>query len=123
MYENGGTPRWADMKSIAQTAEDVGFDSLWVADHLLYRIPTIDTFGTWECWTMVSALAAVTERVEIGTLVSVTLWRNRGLFAKIIDTAEEVSGGRIIAGLGAGSHDAQYPAFGFDGWENRISRF
>jgi alkanesulfonate monooxygenase SsuD/methylene tetrahydromethanopterin reductase-like flavin-dependent oxidoreductase (luciferase family) len=123
MYENSGTPGWSEMKDIAQAAEGAGFDSIWVADHLLYRIPGIEPFGTWECWTLVSALAAVTQRVEIGTMVSVTLWRNPGLFAKIIDTAEEVSGGRIIAGLGAGSHDADFTAFGFEGWNNRITRF
>ena len=123
MYENGATPGWAEMKDIAQAAESAGFDSIWVADHLLYRFPGIEAFGTWECWTMVAALAAVTSKVEIGTMVSVTLWRNPGLFAKIIDTAEEVSGGRIIAGLGAGSNQAEFPVFGFDGWENRVTRF
>jgi alkanesulfonate monooxygenase SsuD/methylene tetrahydromethanopterin reductase-like flavin-dependent oxidoreductase (luciferase family) len=122
MYEDG-TAGWTDLEAIARTAEDVGFDSVWVADHLLYRFPDIATFGTWECWTLVSAIAAVTERVEIGTMVSVTPWRNPALFAKIIDTAEEISGGRIIVGLGAGSHEAEFPAFGFDSWEHRITRF
>ena len=121
-YE-AGTAGWSDMRDIARTAEDVGFDSLWVADHLLYRIPGIEPFGTWECWTLVSALAAVTDRVEIGTIVSVTPWRNPGLLAKIVDTAEEVSGGRIILGIGAGSHDAEFPAFGFDSWDDRVTRF
>jgi alkanesulfonate monooxygenase SsuD/methylene tetrahydromethanopterin reductase-like flavin-dependent oxidoreductase (luciferase family) len=121
-YENG-TAGWKELRDIARTAEDVGFDSLWIADHLLYRIPGIDTFGTWECWSLVNAVAAITERVEIGTIVSVTPWRNPGLFAKMIDTAEEISGGRIIAGLGAGSHDAEFPAFGFDSWGHRVTRF
>jgi alkanesulfonate monooxygenase SsuD/methylene tetrahydromethanopterin reductase-like flavin-dependent oxidoreductase (luciferase family) len=121
-YE-GGTAGWGELKDIARAAEDVGFDSLWIADHLLYRIPGIETFGTWECWSLVAAVAAITERVEIGTMVSVTPWRNPGLFAKIIDTAEEISGGRIVAGLGAGSHDAEFPAFGFDSWDHRITRF
>jgi alkanesulfonate monooxygenase SsuD/methylene tetrahydromethanopterin reductase-like flavin-dependent oxidoreductase (luciferase family) len=121
-YE-AGTAGWKDLRDIARAAEDTGFDSVWVADHLLYRIPGIEPFGTWECWSMVCAVAAVTDRVEIGTMVSVTPWRNPGLFAKIIDTAEEISGGRIIAGLGAGSHDAEFPAFGFDSWNHRITRF
>ena len=121
-YENG-TAGWNDLRDIARTAEDVGFDSVWIADHLLYRIPGIDPFGTWECWSLVCAVAAVTERVEIGTIVSVTPWRNPGLLAKIVDTAEEVSGGRIILGLGAGSHDAEFPAFGFDSWGHRVTRF
>jgi alkanesulfonate monooxygenase SsuD/methylene tetrahydromethanopterin reductase-like flavin-dependent oxidoreductase (luciferase family) len=121
-YE-GGTAGWNEIKDVARAAEDTGFDSLWVADHLLYRIPGIETFGTWECWSLVTAVAAITSKVEIGTMVSVTPWRNPGLFAKIIDTAEEISGGRIIAGLGAGSHDTEFPAFGFDSWDHRITRF
>ncbi len=121
-YENG-TAGWAELSAIARTAEDVGFGSLWIADHLLYRIPGIEEFGTWECWSLVNAVAAITSRVEIGTMVSVTPWRNPGILAKIIDTAEEVSGGRIIAGLGAGSHDAEFPVFGFDSWDHRVTRF
>lgn len=108
---------------MARVAEDVGFDSVWVPDHLLYRFPGVTTFGVWECWSLVSALAAVTDRVEIGTLVSVTLWRSPGLLAKILETVDEISGGRIIAGLGAGSHEAEFPAFGFDDWGCRVTRF
>ena len=119
----GGTAHWKDLADMARAAEDVGFDSVWVSDHFLYRFPEVETFGAWECWSLVTALAAVTERVEIGTLVSVTPWRPPGLLAKIIDAAEEISGGRIIAGLGAGSHDAEFPAFGYDSWDHRIARF
>ena len=120
-YEDG-TAGWKDLRDIARAAEATGFDSVWVADHLLYRFPGLE-FGTWECWSMVCAVAAVTERVEIGTMVSVTPWRNPGLFAKMIDTADEISGGRIIAGLGAGSHEGEFPAFGFDSWGHKVTRF
>lgn len=120
-YEDG-TAGWKDLRDIARAAEDTGFDSVWVADHLLYRFPGLE-FGTWECWSMVCAVAAITERVEIGTMVSVTPWRNPGLFAKMIDTADEISGGRIIAGLGAGSHENEFPAFGFDSWDHKVTRF
>jgi alkanesulfonate monooxygenase SsuD/methylene tetrahydromethanopterin reductase-like flavin-dependent oxidoreductase (luciferase family) len=121
-YEDG-TAGWRELRDMARAAEDVGFDSVWVADHFLYRFPGIEAFGSWECWSMVTALAAATTRVEIGTLVSVTPWRSPGLLAKIIDTAEEISGGRVIVGLGAGSHDAEFEAFGFGSWDTRISRF
>lgn len=119
----GETAHWRDLEEMARTAEAVGFDSVWVADHLLYRFPEVATFGTWECWSLVAALAAVTKKVELGTMVSVTPWRAPGLFAKILDTIEEISGGRVIAGLGAGSHQAEFPAFGFDSWNHRVSRF
>src|SRR5205807_9747200 len=72
---------------------------------------------------LLTALAAVTERVELGTMVTVTPWRNPGLFAKMVTAVEDVSGGRVILGLGAGSHEPEFPAFGFDGWGDRIDRF
>ncbi|HEX5164939.1 MAG TPA: LLM class flavin-dependent oxidoreductase, partial [Thermomicrobiales bacterium] len=119
----GGTARWADLAAMAKTAEDVGFDSLWVADHLLYRFPDVPEFGVWECWSLMAGLAAVTNRVELGTIVSVTPWRNPALFAKMVDTVEEISGGRVILGLGAGSHQPEFPAFGYDSWDHKVSRF
>jgi alkanesulfonate monooxygenase SsuD/methylene tetrahydromethanopterin reductase-like flavin-dependent oxidoreductase (luciferase family) len=117
------TARWSDLLAMAQTAEQVGVDSLWLADHLLYRIPGIPDFGVWECWSLMAALAASTKRVELGTIVTVTPWRNPGLFAKMVDTVEEISGGRVILGLGAGSHEPEFPAFGYDSWEHKVSRF
>ncbi len=122
-WYDGGTARWADMATMARTAEDVGFDSLWVADHLLYRFPDMPTFGIWECWSLMAGLAAVTNRVQLGTIVTVTPWRNPTLLAKMVDTVEEISGGRVILGLGAGSHQPEFPAFGYDSWDHKVSRF
>lgn len=119
----GGTARWADLAAMATAAEEAGFDSLWVADHLLYRFPDVPEFGVTECWSLLAALAAVTDRVELGTLVTVTPWRNPALFAKMVDAVEEISGGRVILGLGAGSHQPEFPAFGYDSWEHKVSRF
>jgi alkanesulfonate monooxygenase SsuD/methylene tetrahydromethanopterin reductase-like flavin-dependent oxidoreductase (luciferase family) len=119
----GGTARWEDMATMARVAEDVGFDSLWVADHLLYRFPEVPEFGVWECWSLMAGLAAITNRVELGTIVSVTPWRNPALLAKMVDTVEEISGGRVILGLGAGSHQPEFPAFGYDSWDHKVSRF
>src|SRR3954453_18110326 len=97
----GETPRWSDLKAMARTAEDVGLDSIWIPDHLHFDFPGVKE-STYECVTMLSALAAVTERVEIGTLVVCTGFRNPAVFAAMVNTIEEISGGRLILGLGAG---------------------
>lgn len=117
-----GTPGWADISAMAQRAEEVGFDSVWVEDHLLFRHEGQPTQGVWECWSLMAALAAVTERVEIGALVSCASFRNPALMAKIADTVDEISGGRVILGLGAGWHEPEYDAFGFP-FDHRVSRF
>ena len=118
----GETPRWGDILGMARAAEAVGLDSIWISDHLLFRFPDEEPRGPWECWSLVSALAAVTERVEIGTYVNATSFRNPALFAKMIDTVEEISGGRLIVGLGAGWHEPEYQAFGYP-FDHRVSRF
>lgn len=119
---DGGTARWSDLLEMATIGEQVGFDSIWLADHMLYRLEGIEPFGIWECWSLMAALAARTSRVELGTIVTCTSFRNPALLAKIVDTVEEISGGRVILGLGAGSHEAEYDAFGWP-WDHRVSRF
>jgi probable F420-dependent oxidoreductase len=118
---NGADPRWRDIAAIAKTAEDVGFDSIWVTDHFIQRNPD-GTRGPWECWSLLSALAAITDRVEIGTLVLCTGFRNPTMLAKMADTVEEISDGRLILGLGAGWHEPEYLAFGYP-FDHRIDRF
>lgn len=118
----GVTPGWRDIVGIAQRAEDVGFDSLWIADHLLFRFEGIEPRGGWECLSLLSALAASTKRVELGTLVVCTSFRNPALLAKMFDTIEEISGGRLIMGIGAGYHEPEYKAFGYP-YDHRVSRF
>ena len=118
----GKTPGWADIKAMAQRAEAIGFDSLWVPDHLLFRFEGIENRGTWECWTLVTALAAVTQRVELGTIVACTAFRNPAMLAKIVDTVEEISGGRVILGLGAGNNEPDFTAFGYP-YDHLVSRF
>jgi alkanesulfonate monooxygenase SsuD/methylene tetrahydromethanopterin reductase-like flavin-dependent oxidoreductase (luciferase family) len=119
---NGGSARWSDLREMAQLGEQIGADSLWITDHLIHRVLGEEPRGMWECWSLISALAAITERPEIGTLVLSTSFRNPALLAKMADTVEEISGGRLILGLGAGWNEAEYIAFGYP-FDNRVSRF
>lgn len=121
----GETARWRDYQAMATMAEQIGLDSLWYVDHLLYRegkATVVEQQGVWECWTILTALAAVTERVELGSLVTPTSFRNPAVFAKQIDAIEEISNGRIILGLGAGWNEPEYAAFGLP-FDRRVSRF
>ena len=118
----GATARWSDLAAMARMAEELGFDSLWNADHLIYRFPGKEVQGPWESWSLLSALAAVTSRVEIGPLVSCTSFRNPALLAKTVDTDDEVAEGRLVLGLGAGWHEPEYLAFGYP-FDHRVSRF
>jgi alkanesulfonate monooxygenase SsuD/methylene tetrahydromethanopterin reductase-like flavin-dependent oxidoreductase (luciferase family) len=114
--------RWPEIASMATLAEDVGFDSLWVGDHLLYRNPDEGTRGPWEAWSQMAALAAITKRVEIGPLVAATSFHSPAMLAKKASTLDEISGGRLILGLGAGWNRTEYDAFGFP-FDHRVSRF
>ncbi|CAA9548739.1 MAG: hypothetical protein AVDCRST_MAG18-117 [uncultured Thermomicrobiales bacterium] len=118
----GETPHWVDILAMARRAEAVGFDSLWVPDHLIQYYEGVAPRGGWECWSLVSALAASTSRVELGTIVTATSFRNPALLAKIVDTVEEISGGRVILGLGTGYHEPEYRAFGYP-YDHPFSRF
>lgn len=113
---------WQDLAEMCRTAEDVGFDSIWMPDHLLYRSPGEETSGPWECWSVLSAVAAITSQVEIGPLVLCTSFRNPALIAKMAATIDEVSNGRLILGLGAGWNEPEYSAYGFP-FDHRLERF
>jgi alkanesulfonate monooxygenase SsuD/methylene tetrahydromethanopterin reductase-like flavin-dependent oxidoreductase (luciferase family) len=117
-----GTARWSDLLEMAQIAERIGLDSIWLQDHLLIRQPPHEQQGVWECWSLLCALAASTTRLEIGTLVMATSFRNPALLAKMADTADEISNGRIILGIGAGYQEGEYQAFGYP-YDHRVSRF
>jgi probable F420-dependent oxidoreductase len=113
---------WPELRSMARTAEAVGFDSLWLGDHLLYDLPDGSTRGPWEVWTSLAALAAVTERVELGPLVASTSFHAPAMLAKQAATVDAISGGRLVLGLGAGWNEREYRAFGFP-YDHRVSRF
>jgi alkanesulfonate monooxygenase SsuD/methylene tetrahydromethanopterin reductase-like flavin-dependent oxidoreductase (luciferase family) len=122
----GRTPGWTDLRAVAQRAETLGFDSLWLIDHLIYQFPfddeTVPPHGLWECWSLLAALAAATERVELGTLVTCTNFRNPALLAKMADTIDEISDGRLILGLGAGYHPIDFRWLGHPD-DHLIGRF
>jgi alkanesulfonate monooxygenase SsuD/methylene tetrahydromethanopterin reductase-like flavin-dependent oxidoreductase (luciferase family) len=115
----GRMPTWSQVRAFAQHAEAVGLDSLWVCDHLLSGPPDD---GIHEGWTILAALASSTSRVELGQLVMCTSFRRPALLAKMATTADAVSGGRLILGLGAGWYDPEYEAFGYP-TDHRVGRF
>lgn len=116
------TLRFREMQAVAETAEQIGFDSLWIADHLIIRYPNEEEQGCWEAFTFLSALAAVTSHIQLGSLVACTSYRSPALLAKMADCLDEISAGRFILGLGAGWHEPEYAAFGFP-FDHLTSRF
>jgi len=116
----------------AQAAEQLGFDSIWINDHLLFRTPGEarpdagwhypKQLGAWEGWTWMAALAEATERVDIGSWVMCTGFRNPAMLAKMAVALDEVSAGRLILGVGSGWHGPEHEAFGFP-FDHRVSRF
>jgi probable F420-dependent oxidoreductase len=116
------TVRWPEYAEMARAAEDVGFHSVWVGDHLLYRDDGRPERGPWEAWALLAGLATVTERVRIGPLVACTAFHDPGVLAKAAATIDEMSGGRLVLGLGAGWNEVEFRAFGIP-FDRRASRF
>ena len=106
---------------MAETAEAAGYASIWLGDHFLYRRKEED-LGPWECWSMLAAIAAVTERVLLGPLVSPTGFRNPAVLAKMAGTVDEISGGRLVLGLGSGWNEREFDAYGVP-YDRRVTRF
>jgi probable F420-dependent oxidoreductase len=118
----GGESAWPRIRGLSTHAESAGLDSLWVYDHFLFRFPDQPEEGIHEAWTLLTAVAAVTERVELGTIVLGTAFRPPALTAKMAATLDEVSNGRLILGLGTGWHEPEYTAFGYP-FDHRAGRF
>lgn len=114
--------RWPEVLDMVRAIEDLGFDSIWLGEHLLYRYPDREPRGPWEAWSSMAAIAAVTSRVAFGPLVACTNFHNPALLAKQASTIDEISGGRLILGLGAGWNEPEFRAFGFP-YDHRVDRF
>lgn len=113
---------WPEYLDLARRAEEAGFDSIWVGDHLIYDLPDGSTRGPYEAWTTLAAIAASTQRVEIGPLVASTSFHTPAMLAKLAATVDAISQGRLIVGLGAGWNRREYGAFGFP-YDRRVARF
>ena len=118
----GGTFDWQHLRRVAEAAEEAGFDSIWVYDHLIFRSADEPAQGIHEAWTILTALAVATRRVELGAIVFAMPFRNPALLAKMATTLDEVSGGRLILGVGCGWHEPEFDAFGFP-FDHRVGRF
>ena len=133
---DGRTPTMREAIDFARHAESVGLDSLWLTDHLYweayadFRAVGIELpvewagvkGGQWECWTMMTALALMTSRITLGTLVSNTTFRNPALLARTVDNVNDLAPGRLILGLGAGDFASEHRAYGFD-FQRHVGRF
>jgi alkanesulfonate monooxygenase SsuD/methylene tetrahydromethanopterin reductase-like flavin-dependent oxidoreductase (luciferase family) len=117
-WEDGSTARWIEIREFAIRAEQIGFDTVWVPDELLWRPAGGPVHGWWECIAMTGAVAAATSRVKVGTWIMSALHRNPGLTAKAVETLDEISGGRFVFGLGSGHAGGQAHAFGLP--EDRV---
>jgi alkanesulfonate monooxygenase SsuD/methylene tetrahydromethanopterin reductase-like flavin-dependent oxidoreductase (luciferase family) len=114
--------RWPELAAMARAAEETGFDSLWVGDHLLYRGDGREERGPWDCWTTLAGLGTVTERVELGPLVGCTAFMAPGLLARTAAAVDELSAGRLRLALGAGWNEVEFRAFGLP-FDHLVSRF
>jgi alkanesulfonate monooxygenase SsuD/methylene tetrahydromethanopterin reductase-like flavin-dependent oxidoreductase (luciferase family) len=113
---------WPEYLDLARRCEESGLDSVWVGDHLIYDLPDGSTRGPYEAWTTLAAVAAATERVEIGPLVASTAFHAPAMLAKQAATVDAISQGRLIVALGAGWNRREFDAFGFP-YDRRVSRF
>jgi alkanesulfonate monooxygenase SsuD/methylene tetrahydromethanopterin reductase-like flavin-dependent oxidoreductase (luciferase family) len=114
--------RWPEYAAMARAAEEVGFDSIWVGDHLLYRGDGRPERAPWDAWTLLAGLAGATERVTLGPLVACTAFHRPGVLARTAAAVDELSGGRLVVALGAGWNETEFRAFGIP-FDHRVARF
>jgi alkanesulfonate monooxygenase SsuD/methylene tetrahydromethanopterin reductase-like flavin-dependent oxidoreductase (luciferase family) len=114
--------RWPELGTMIRTAEEAGFDSLWVGDHFLYRMEDRSVDAPWDAWSLLAAAAAITSRITIGPLVTPVGFYNPAVLAKKAATVDEISGCRLVLGLGAGWNEVEFRGYGVP-YDHRISRF
>ena len=113
---------YAEIRALALAAEGRGLDSIWIYDHLLFQFKDKPREQAWEGWTVLSGLAEATRRIELGTMVLCTAFRNPAVLAKMAVTLDELSGQRLILGLGAGWHEPEFTMFDLP-FDHRAARF
>jgi alkanesulfonate monooxygenase SsuD/methylene tetrahydromethanopterin reductase-like flavin-dependent oxidoreductase (luciferase family) len=121
--KSGEAPSWDTIRGMARRAEEIGFDTVWIADELLWEFDEWPgPRGFWEGVALAGAVAASTSRIEVGTWVLSALHRNPGLTAKVVETLDEISGGRFLFGFGSGHARRQGEAFGYP-MDHTIGRY
>ena len=114
--------RWPELAAMIRRIEELGFDSIWTGDHFLYHTPDGEANAPWDAWSALAAAAAMTSRVELGPLVTPVGFYNPAVLAKKAATVDEISGGRLVLGLGAGWNEVEFRGYGVP-FDHRISRF
>ncbi len=109
----GAAAKWATAVEIAQLAERLGYDSIWVYDHL-HNVPRPAQEAVFECWTTMAAVSQLTSTIRLGQMVGCNSYRNPALLAKITSTVDVVSGGRLDWGIGAGWYELEYRGYGYE---------
>jgi len=109
----GPAAQWAKSVEVAQRAEQLGFDSIWVYDHF-HNVPRPAGEAVFECWTTLAALSQLTSRIRLGQMVGCNSYRNPALLAKITANIDVISGGRLDWGIGAGWYENEYRAYGYE---------
>ena len=110
---DGAEAKWAAAVAIAQQAEDLGYDSIWVYDHV-HNVPRPAHEAVFECWTTMAAISQRTSRIRLGQMVGCNSYRQPSLLAKITSTVDVISGGRLDWGIGAGWYENEYRGYGYE---------
>ena len=110
---DGAEAKWATAVAVAQTAEWLGYDSLWVYDHF-HNVPLPAHETVFECWTTLAAISQRTSRIRLGQMVGCNSYRQPSLLAKITSTIDVISGGRLDWGIGAGWYENEYRGYGYE---------
>ncbi len=105
--------KWAKTIEVAEAAERLGYDSIWVYDHF-HNVPRPAHETVFECWSTIAAISQRTSRIRLGQMVGCNSYRNPGLLAKVTSTVDVMSGGRLEWGIGAGWYENEYRAYGYD---------
>ena len=119
--ENDPVKQYEFSKSISVTADNIGFDSIYAYDHFIPFYSDDRNKNIFECFTLLSSLAAITERIKIVQIVTCNSYRNPSLMAKVLSTLDIISNGRVELGIGAGWYEQEYTAYGFD-FPSNVSR-